>query len=239
MLKLNKITELPETAVVFDSETTGFDPEAGDRIVELGAVKMLDGMPTNDKLHLYINPNRSVPQSAVEVHGLTTEFLSQYPSIEQVIGQFVDFVGDLPMIAHNSKFDAKFLNFELAAMGMQPYAPERYYDSIAVARRLYPGASANLDALCKRHNISLASRDKHGALLDSELLAEVIVEMGGGRQTSLFDEFSSTRSKTASKEVVKSSRDTFIRKASAEELERHAALVAKLGADAIWNRIPA
>lgn len=235
----NKITQLPENAVVFDTETTGFDPVAGDRIVEIGAVKMKDGLPTKDEYHVYINPNRTVPQDAVEVHGLTTEFLSDFNPIEDEIDGFLDFVGDLPMIAHNAKFDAKFINFELAAMGKQPYAESRYFDSLGVARKLFPGSSANLDALCKRYNISLASRDKHGALIDSQLLAEVIVEMGGGRQTSMFD---MVGSKSKASEATRKNRevvDTFLRKATPEEIAAHQELVAKLGEDSIWNQIPA
>lgn len=235
----NPITELPEDAVVFDTETTGFDPESGDRIVEIGAVKMRNGLPTKESYHCFINPQRTVPPGAVQVHGLTTEFLSQFDPIENVIDGFLDFVGDLPMVAHNASFDAKFINFELAALGRQPYAKDRYFDTLAVARKLYPGASATLDALCRRHNISLASRDKHGALIDSELLAEVIVEMGGGRQTTMFQSISTSKKSDAEARAARPAVDTFIRRATPEEMERHQALISKIGESAIWNRVPA
>jgi DNA polymerase-3 subunit epsilon len=235
---LNKITNLPENAVVFDTETTGFDPESGDRIVEIGAVEMVGGLPTKNKFHVYINPNRSVPQEAVNVHGLTGEFLSQFNPIEDVISSFIEFVGDLPMIAHNAQFDSKFINFELMAMGMSPYAEDRYLDSLSVARKLYPGSPANLDALCRRHNISLTSRENHGALIDSELLAEVIVEMGGGRQTSLFDDTKDSVKVSASNPKIRAVVDTFVRNASIAEISAHQQLVAKLGENAIWNKIP-
>lgn len=235
----NSITGLPENAVVFDTETTGFDPEAGDRIVEIGAIKILDGLPTKETYHIYINPGRSVPQSAVEVHGLTGEFLSQFDPIEHVIQGFLDFVGDLPMIAHNAKFDAKFINFELMAMGKTPFPTDRFFDSLEVARKLYPGSSANLDALCKRHNISLSSRDKHGALIDTELLAEVIVEMNGGRQTSMFAEIGGSKRQTGQQKVARPAVDTFVRPATDQELEAHAALVGKIGENAIWHKFPA
>lgn len=235
----NNITQLPDDAIVFDSETTGFDPETGDRIVELGAVKLKEGLPTKETFHLYINPGRSVPQDAVNVHGLTTEFLSAFEPIEKTIHGFLDFVGDLPMIAHNAAFDSKFLNFELAAMGMPIFPEDRFYDSLKVARRLYPGASASLDALCKRHNVSLADRGKHGALIDSQLLAEVIVEMNGGRQTSLFGDVGPSTGTNSQKAIARDAVDTFIQRASPEELKLHAELVAKLGENPIWDQVSA
>lgn len=233
----NKITELPDDAIVFDTETTGFDPESGDRIVEIGAVRMLDGLPTKDKFHVYVNPGRSVPQAAVDVHGLTAEFLTAYDPFEFIAQGFLDFVGDLPLVAHNAAFDAKFINHELMAIGLAPYAENRFYDSLAVARRLYPGATANLDALCRRHNISLDGRDKHGALLDSELLADVIVEMGGGRQTTLFQTMTTKQSKASRTSTRTATADTFVSLPSDEDLLRHSGLVEKLGEKAIWHKL--
>lgn len=237
----NSITNLPENCVVLDTETTGFEPTEGHRMVEFGAIKMIDGLPTKESLHLYFNPNRTVPQASVDVHGLTQDFLKGYPLFQEQAHLIVDFVGDLPMIAHNAKFDAKFLNHELERAGVPVYQPNRWHDSVAVARKLFPGSPANLDALCRRFNISLSSRDKHGALIDTELLAEVIVEMGGGRQQSLANLFSpeqgqnnggdkgQTNSLAERISVVPSQLDK-------ETIARHQAFIAeKLGDKAIWN----
>lgn len=196
-IALNAITELPEDCVVLDTETTGFEPSEGHRIVEIGAVRMRDGLPTGEEFHAYINPERNVPQGAVEVHGLTEAFLSDKPVFASVAEAFLAFLGNLPFVAHNAKFDLKFLNAELVRAGYDELQDERSYDSVAVARRIFPGAQANLDALCRRLKIPLTARDKHGALVDSQLLANVIVEMGGGRQQTLFGQANTPRTTVA------------------------------------------
>lgn len=185
-MPFNPITDLPNDCVVLDTETTGFDPQEGDRIVEIGAVRMRDGLPTGEHFHVYINPERTVPQPAVDVHGLDDAFLADKPVFAAVAADFLEFLGERPFVAHNAPFDLKFLNAELERAGHAPIAAERVYDSVTVARRLFPGAQANLDALCRRFKIPLTGRGKHGALIDSELLADVLVEMGGGRQQTLF-----------------------------------------------------
>ena len=241
-MKLNARTQLPENGVVLDTETTGFDPANGDRIVEIGAVRIRDGLLTGETFHVYINPERTVPAEAVEVHGLTSEFLADKPLFAEVAPQFLEFLGDDPFVAHNAPFDSKFINAELAQMGLPTIAADRVFDSIKSARRLFPGASANLNALCQRFKISLEGREKHGALIDSELLAEVMVEMGGGRQTSLLDSFDKqSRGPVAQDEtdVPVTPVRTLLATVSPEDLERHAALVAKLGDASPWNQIDA
>lgn len=183
---LNPITKLPENCVVFDTETTGFEPSEGHRIVEFGAVRMRDGLPTKETFHTYICPERSVPQGAVDVHGLTEAFLADKPLFAHVVDSILEFIGSDQMIAHNAPFDLKHMNAEFERLGLPLFNSTRIFDSLVPARILYPGAQVSLDALCRRHKISLTGRDKHGALLDSQLLCDVIVEMGGGRQQTLF-----------------------------------------------------
>lgn len=240
-MKLNKRTELPEDAVVLDTETTGFEPSDGHRIIEIGAHRIRDGIRTGDSLHILINPERSVPKESTDVHGLTNEILADKPVFAEIAQAFVDFLGDDPMIAHNAAFDLRFLNFELTRAGFAAIPNEKVFDSIKAARRLYPGASANLDALCRRFNISLAGREKHGALIDTELLTDVLVEMGGGRQTSLLDSFEiQSRGGEDADAIAATVKPVNVIRASLrpEELERHAALVEKLGEASPWHNIP-
>lgn len=225
---------IPSDCVVFDTETTGFSADEGDRLVEIGAVKMRNGLPTKETFHRYINPGRTVPKDAVDVHGLTTEFLADKPLFEEVADDFLAFVGDLPMVAHNAKFDEKFINFELQLIGRVVFDPSRFIDSIPIAKRRFPGQQVNLDALCRKLKISLDGREKHGALIDSELLAEVCVELMGGRQASLFGDFGAeqrVRQDDAPLTPIK----TIVRRASEQELEAHARMVSELGAGALWN----
>jgi len=168
--------------IVLDTETTGFEPGDGDRIVEIGAVELFNHMPTGRVYHQYINPERSMPQGAFEVHGLGDEFLSDKPVFKAVAQAFVDFVGEAKMVIHNAAFDMKFLNAELKWVGMAELPWEQAIDTLAIARRKFPGSPASLDALCRRFGVDNSSREKHGALLDSEILAEVYLELIGGRQ---------------------------------------------------------
>ena len=172
--------------IVFDTETTGMDPFSGDRIVEIGAVELYNHLPTGKTLQLYINPEREVPQEAIDVHGITNEFLKDKPIFSQVYSEFVDFVGeDSVLVAHNAEFDMRFVNWELEQVGHPAIPPKRVVDSLKIAREKFPGSPANLDALCRRFNIDNTERTFHGALLDSELLAEVYLELLGGRQRGL------------------------------------------------------
>ena len=172
--------------IVFDTETTGFDPKTGDRIVEFGAIEMINHTPTGAVFHEYINPQRDMPQGAFEVHGLSEEFLSDKPLFEAIAEPLLAFIGDANLVAHNAQFDMKFLNFELRQAGHEPIVDQaRVVDTLELARRKFPNGPNSLDHLCTRFGIDNSRRTKHGALLDSELLAEVYVELLGGRQTSL------------------------------------------------------
>ncbi len=170
--------------IIFDTETTGFDPSDGHKLIEIGCIELIDHMPTGNTYHQYINPERDVPIEAVNVHGLTEDFLKDKPLFSQVIDDFRTFVGDDILIAHNAEFDMNFLNYQLKHGGF-PTLPNKVIDTLTMARRKFPGSPASLDALCKRFNIDNSSRTYHGALLDSELLAEVYLELIGGRQQGL------------------------------------------------------
>jgi DNA polymerase-3 subunit epsilon len=168
--------------IVLDTETTGFDPESGDRIVEIGAVELLRHVPTGRTYHQYINPERAMPDDAFQVHGLGDEFLADKPRFREVAQDFVAFIGDAKLVIHNAAFDMKFLNAELSWVGLPQIDWERAVDTLAIARKKFPGSPASLDALCRRYGIDNSARTLHGALLDSEILAEVYLELIGGRQ---------------------------------------------------------
>ena len=168
--------------IVLDTETTGFNPEEGDRIVEIGAVELFNHMPTGKTYHQYINPERSMPQEALEVHGLGDDFLRDKPVFKQIGQAFLDFAGDAKLVIHNASFDMKFLNAELGWINLPKIPWERAIDTLDMARKKFPGSPASLDALCRRFGIDNSARTLHGALLDSEILAEVYLELIGGRQ---------------------------------------------------------
>ena len=171
--------------IIFDTETTGLDPETGDRIVELGCVELINRMPTGRHYQGYINPERDVPSQAARIHGLTTEFLKDKPIFADVVRTFLEFIGDADLVAHNAEFDMKFLNWELVNLGMAAVEQSRVVDTLQIARSKFPGAQNNLDALCRRFAINNSNRSLHGALLDAQLLAEVYLELTGGRQRGL------------------------------------------------------
>jgi DNA polymerase-3 subunit epsilon len=171
--------------IVLDTETTGLDPQAGDRIVEIGAVELVNHMPTGRVFHAHVNPQRAVPEEAVAVHGLTTAFLADKPVFAAVAGELLAFIGDARLVIHNAVFDLRFLNAELGWASRPTLPPGRAVDTLEMARRRFPGAQSSLDALCRRFGVDNSGRVKHGALLDSELLAEVYLELIGGRQPGL------------------------------------------------------
>jgi len=171
--------------IVLDTETTGLDPNSGHRIVEIGCVEMVNFSVTGSYLHEYLNPERDMPDEAYRVHGLSNDFLADKPLFADVADKFLDFIGDARLVIHNAEFDMKFINAELAKVGRPPIPMDRARDTVAMARRKFPGAQANLDALCNRFGIDNTARTKHGALLDSELLAEVYIELLGGKQIGL------------------------------------------------------
>ena len=224
--------------IVLDTETTGFDPEAGDRIVEIGAVELFNHVATGKTYHQYINPERAMPQEAFEVHGLGDDFLADKPKFAEVGRAFLDFVGDAKLVIHNAAFDMKFLNAELGWMGLPKLPFDQAIDTLAIARQRFPGSPASLDALCRRFGIDNTARTLHGALLDSEILAEVYLELIGGRQPDLVLNQSSAR-KGADVTTAwrpKARERALPRRITAEEEAAHKALLESLGDGALWTR---
>jgi DNA polymerase III subunit epsilon len=173
--------------IVFDTETTGTDPDRGDRIVEIGCVELIDLVPTGETFHCYINPQRDVPAEVVRIHQLDNAFLADKPVFgsPEVVDAFLAFIGDDMLVAHNAEFDRKFINGEFARLGLPLIEKERCVDTLMIARKKFPGAPASLDALCRRFNVDRSTRHRHGALIDSELLAAVYLELKGGRERRL------------------------------------------------------
>ncbi len=171
--------------IILDTETTGMDPSQGDRLVEIGCVEVMNYVPTGRTYHVYINPERDVPAEAVAVHGLTSAFLKDKPVFSQIYTDFLDFVAEGHLVIHNAEFDMKFINAELKKVGHKPIPEKRVTDTLMMARKKFPGSPASLDALCRRFSVDNSGRDFHGALLDAQLLAEVYLEMMGGRQHGL------------------------------------------------------
>ena len=228
--------------VVLDTETTGMNPHTGDRIVEIGAVELLNHLPTGRTLQLYINPQRDVPAEATAVHGITNDFLRDKPIFSQVYSDFIDFIGtDSILVIHNAEFDMKFVNWELQNVGHSAIKWDRVIDTLAIARKKFPGSPASLDALCRRFSIDNAARTFHGALLDSELLAEVYLELLGGRQhglalTPALEEKTAARTTSSTQPATpRPHRPARPHAASEEELNAHADMVGKMK-DAIWGR---
>lgn len=215
--------------IVLDTETTGLDPNAGHRVVEIGCVELINHLPTGLVFHKYINPERDMPEEAFAVHGLSEEFLSQHPVFNEIASEFVDFIGDATLVIHNADFDMKFLNWELSQLGIPVMPRERAIDTVAMARRRFPGSPANLDALCRRFSIDNTARTKHGALLDSELLAEVYLELIGGREPGLaLASMAAAGSSVAVEQRPREHRPPRPHQASDDELAAHAAFVATL-----------
>lgn len=228
--------------IVLDTETTGFDPDTGDRIVEIGAVELMNHLPTGRHYHVYLNPGRSMPAEAFAVHGLSDEFLADKPRFADVAAEFAAFVGeDARIVIHNAAFDMKFLNAELRRAGHATLPDSRAVDTVMMARNRYPGAPVSLDALCRRFGIDNSNRTLHGALLDSQLLAEVYLELMGGRQPDLVLVSAATPAAQvqAGPTGVQPRRPRPVplpSRLTAAEAEAHAAFVARLGASAVWLR---
>jgi DNA polymerase-3 subunit epsilon len=225
--------------IVLDTETTGFDPDSGDRIVEIGCVELFNHMPTGKVYHQYINPERAMPESAFEVHGLSDQFLSDKPVFARIAEAFIAFIGDAKLVIHNASFDMKFLNAELVWAGHPRLAPDQAIDTLDIARRKFPGAQNSLDALCRRFAVDNSAREKHGALLDAELLAEVYLELVGGRQPDfgLSDAGSGNRAPDMTDTAAwrPGPRPTRLApRLTDAEAARHAAFVEGLGDDALW-----
>ncbi|MDJ0628507.1 MAG: DNA polymerase III subunit epsilon [Rhodobacter sp.] len=238
--------------IVLDTETTGFEPETGDRIVEIGAVELLNHVPTGRTYHQYINPDRAMPQSAFEVHGLGPDLLEapraanpgevvlrDKPRFAEIGDAFLSFVGDAKLVIHNAAFDMKFLNAELGWINRPLLPSDQAIDTLAIARKKYPGSPASLDALCRRFGIDNTARTLHGALLDSEILAEVYLELIGGRQPGLI--LSSgpvASSKDPGRDWRPVARPTQLPpRITAEEAEAHRAFVDALGPESLWAKL--
>lgn len=229
--------------IVFDTETTGFDADKGDRLVEIGAVELINHVPTGKVYHQYINPQREVPEDAFKVHGLSYEFLKDFPTFDQIVDEWLDFVGeDGILVAHNAKFDITFCNFEQKALNKREFTWDKVIDTLEIARNMFPGSRVNLDALCKRFNIDNSNRTKHGALLDAELLAEVYLQLIGGQEPAMmFDEKKKTTQQTT--EVQFGAADGKVRQArhfplSEEEINIHNEFLQNKIKGAIWLAEP-
>ena len=224
--------------IIFDTETTGLDPATGDRVVEIGCVECINHVPTGETFHVYINPERDMPEAAFKVHGLSTDFLKTKPVFAAIAADFVAFIGDAKLVAHNAFFDLGFINAELKRLGYDQIDSSRIVDTLALARKKNPFGPNSLDALCARFGIDNSRRTKHGALLDAEILAEVYLEMMGGRQTGfdLAAEQVRVSSGTTIEVVQARARPVPLpSRLTADELAAHNAFIATLGDDAIWK----
>lgn len=227
--------------IVLDTETTGMDPEEGDRLVEIGAIEVVNQVPTGRTYHQYINPEREIPADAVAVHGITNEKVKDEPVFSEIYADMIEFIGDGIIVAHNAEFDMKFINHELKTVGHPPYSKKQVVDSLALARAKFPGSPASLDALCRRFDIDLSERELHGALLDAQLLADVYLELLGGRQhgLSLADE-NNQNGRTGSQDHLlfkkREAREPRVFKPSEEEMAAHAKLLEEI-TDPVWNEI--
>ncbi|MEO8455115.1 MAG: DNA polymerase III subunit epsilon [Sphingomicrobium sp.] len=224
--------------VVFDTETTGLNPIGGDRMVEIGCVEIYNRVETGRHFHAYFNPEREMPSEAEAVHGLTSIFLSDKPRFPERVEDLLEFIGDSALVAHNASFDFSFLNFELERCGRPMVCTSRMVDTLTLARTKHPGAKHSLDALCMRFGIDRSQRVKHGALIDAQLLAQVYVELTGGRQIDLglvADAATISVQAGARPVTIRETRPARPHFAAAEELDRHRAFIAKL-VNPLWAR---
>lgn len=230
--------------IAFDTETTGLDPKNGDRLVEIGGVELINHVPSGRFYHVYINPERDVPIEAFNVHGLSTEFLSDKPKFAEIAQEFLTFVADATLVIHNAGFDMGFINMELGRVGIPAIPQTQVLDTLALARRKHPGGSASLDALCSRYGIDNSRRTRHGALLDAELLAEVYIELIGGKQAGLAlmpDESFATNLRDAGRSERRAARarpQPLPNRLREAERAAHEAFVSGMGEASLWNRYP-
>jgi len=222
--------------IVLDTETTGLDPYQGDRLVEIGCVELYNKIPTGQSFHCYINPEREMAASAFEVHGLSGDFLKDKPPFVEVADEFLAFIGEAPLVAHNAAFDLGFLNAELERAAKPVIGSERMIDTLLLARRKHPAGPNRLDDLCLRYGIDHSRRTKHGALLDAELLAEVYIELIGARQAELgLEEARGVGTAEVRISAMRIRPVPLPPRISAEERDAHGTFVASLGANAIWR----
>jgi DNA polymerase-3 subunit epsilon len=224
--------------LILDTETTGFEPSEGHRIVEIGIVEVMNLMPTGRTWHKYFNPQRPMPAEAFAVHGLGDDFLADKPLFPHLAQEFLDFIGDAQLVIHNAAFDMKFLNAELRGAGLPELPFSRAVDTLMIARKKFPGAPASLDALCRRFGIDNSSRTLHGALLDSQILADVYLELLGGQQPDFaLAPVSATRGALGASVGGARKRPVALApRVTQEEADAHAAFVEKLGESAVWRR---
>lgn len=231
--------------IVFDTETTGLDPDNGDKIVEIGMIEIIDLLPTGKTFHRYVNPMRNMPQEAFKVHGLSENFLRDFPIFgdSEICDEMMDFIQDSQMVAHNAEFDRKFLNAELKNVGLPLIEKARCIDTMVLAKKKFPGAPASLDALCKRFAIDLKDRDKHGAIIDSKLLAAVYLELMGGRERAFgFLEVATSEKRAQNSQIIQIDRPKLgarptplAPRLSAEEIEAHEKFIKSIGENAFWR----
>ena len=222
--------------IVLDTETTGLDPFQGDRLVEIGCIELVNGIPSGQTFHKYFYPERTMPAEALAIHGLTDEFLKDKPLFADAVDDLIGFLGDAPLVIHNASFDIGFLNAELERAGRPLIARERMVDTLLIARRKHPGGANRLDDLCVRYSIDNSRRTKHGALLDAELLAEVYVELIGARQAQLVLSQAATAIAAGGESIIVRERpQPLAPRLSAEQCAAHRAFVATLGESAIWR----
>ena len=222
--------------IVLDTETTGLDPLRGDRLIEVGCVEIFNRMPTGQTFHVYINPERDMPAEAFAVHGLSSEFLADKPLFTHVVEQFLEFIGDAPLVIHNASFDISFINAELERIKRPIISRERLVDTLLLARRKHPGVSNRLDDLCSRYSIDNSRRTKHGALLDAELLAEVYIDLIGARQSQLIlaAEVRDIRVGGQGEMPRRQRAEPLAPRVSEDDRIAHRAFVATLGDKPIW-----
>jgi DNA polymerase-3 subunit epsilon len=222
--------------IILDTETTGLDPLRGDRLVEVGCVEIFNRMPTGQTFHRYINPERDMPQEALAVHGLTNEFLADKPLFAQIVDEFLEFIGDAPLVIHNASFDISFINAELDRLKRRTIGRERVVDTLLLARRKHPGVSNRLDDLCSRYAIDNSRRTKHGALLDAELLSEVYIDLIGARQPQLILVETVPLPMGGALDVPRRQRTVpLAQRVTEADRIAHRSFVATLGEKAIWN----
>ena len=220
--------------IVLDTETTGLDPAAGHKIVEIAGIELMHHLPTGRTYQCYLNPERDMPEEAERIHGLSEEFLSDKPKFHEVASDFLEFIGEAKLVIHNAAFDLKFLNAELEAVDAGTIVSSRAVDTVQLARQRFPGAQVNLDALCRRFGIDNSARTFHGALLDCELLAEVYLELRGGRQPNLALASDAKKSERAKLSAERKGRVPRPHAPSEDELAAHNAMLARLK-DPIWE----
>jgi DNA polymerase-3 subunit epsilon len=227
--------------IVLDTETTGLDPKTGDRLIEIGGIEIINRIPTGVEFHRFINPERNVPMEAQNVHGISTEFLIGKPLFREVYRDFLAFIGDDILVIHNAQFDVNFLNHELGLVGEKPLSFNRVVDTLALARRRHPAGPNSLDALCKRYGIDNSQRTKHGAIVDSLLLAEVYVELLGERQATfglqtIGSGVATSERRNGKRAAAKPRPEPLPSRLTEADLVAHRSFIEKMGAKAIWNR---